>query len=447
MPWPDPNPMNIRTEFALKALTTANFRELCREYEISAKTGYKWHRRLLEHGVGGLQEESRRPKQSPEALDESTVCRIVRLKERHRHWGPRKLRVLYERQWAQAPSESSFKRVLERAGMVEKRRVRPTAQTGRIATGAKASGSNDVWTVDFKGWWHDGNGRSNPLTVRDEYSRYLLELRHLDEASTTRVQTCFERLFEGHGLPGRIRSDNGPPFASAQGLLGLSRLSAWWLALGIDLERSRPACPQDNGGHERLHGDVARELQRSGMHGARQEAFEVWRREFNTERPHEALGMRCPAEVYQRSERPWTGTPQGLEYEGMEVRRISKSGALSYEGSRYQISQALCGWEVGIKASTRQGQWEIYFCRLLLGHLEPQTGAFLRGQGVTGRIETESPQEPPSSQKSEPEGENALPDGACAPGAPTRSATPRRGRAPLRAGPVGDHPSVPLTHP
>ena len=110
MPWPDPNPMNIRTEFALKALTTANFRELCREYEISAKTGYKWHKRLLEHGVGGLQEESRRPKQSPEALDESTVCRIVRLKERHRHWGPRKLRVLYERQWAQAPSESSFKR-------------------------------------------------------------------------------------------------------------------------------------------------------------------------------------------------------------------------------------------------------------------------------------------------------------------------------------------------
>ena len=128
--------------------------------------------------------------------------------------------------------------------------------------------------------------------------------------------------------------------------------------------------------------------------------------------------MRPPGELYHRSERPWTGTPQGLEYEGMEVRRINKSGALSYEGSQYQISQALCGWEVGIKASTRQGQWEIYFCRLLLGHLEPQTGAFLRGQGVTGRIETESPQEPSSSsQKSEPEGKTRSPTGPALRGA------------------------------
>lgn len=375
MPWTPQSVMNQRTEFALKALQTDNFRALCREYGISAKVGYKWKQRFLEQGLEGMNEKSRRPRSSPEALGEEVVCRMVRLKERHRHWGPKKIREVYLRQWGEAPSESSFKRVLERCGLTEKRVRREVKETGRIASGRKATAPNEIWTVDFKGWWHDAQGRCEPLTVRDEYSRYLLELRAMVNARTETVQACFERLFERHGLPGAIRSDNGAPFASPNGPLGLSRLSAWWLANGIDLERSRPGCPQDNGGHERLHRDIANELE--GVdHRERQAAFETWRREFNEERPHEALGMRTPAELYRASERSWSGTPGELSYPQMSVRKVTRTGTIRYEAESIFISQALSGWQVGLLAR-KDGNLDVYFSRLLLGQLEPESAAFI----------------------------------------------------------------------
>lgn len=384
MPWTNLNPMNLRKEFALRALETDNFTALCREYGISPKTGYKWKERLLSHGLEGMGEQSRRPHSSPGGLSEVEVCEIVRLKERHRPWGPRKLREIYRRQHGSAPSESSFKRVLERAGMVEKRRVRAARETGRLSSGLRGQAPNEVWTVDFKGWWYDPRGRCNPLTVRDEYSRYVLELRHLESGKSEGVRRCFERLFEKHGLPGAIRSDNGPPFASARGLLGLSRLSAWWLALGIGLERSRPGHPQDNGAHERMHLDMARELERAGLRGARQESFEVWRREFNEERPHEALGMRCPAEVWEASAQRYTGDPERIEYEGQERRRVMTSGQIGFGKATYLLSSALQGWDVGIKPSEdEQGLWEVRFCKLLLGWLEPRSESFRRAQSNT----------------------------------------------------------------
>ena len=357
-----------------------NFRELCREFGISPKTGYKWKERFIAEGLYGLKDESRRPRTSPEALSEEIVCRVVKLKTAHRFWGARKLQELYKRSWGQAPSESSIKRVLERCGLVDKKRRRAAAETGRLARGRKAAASNEIWTVDFKGWWKDTGGKSNPLTVRDEASRYILELRHLPDACTETVQGCFEALFERYGLPQAIRSDNGAPFACAHGLLGLSRLSAWWLALGIELERNRPGCPQDNGGHERMHKDVKREIQalasRSGpaSDAARQAAFEVWRREFNDERPHDSLGMKCPAEVYEKSARRFEGTPEEIGYEGMESRRVQKRGWIAYESVRYQISVALGGWNVGLKSTG--GTLEVYFGRLLIGWIEPESESF-----------------------------------------------------------------------
>ena len=364
-------------EFALKALRALNFRELCREYGISAKTGYKWRQRLLEHGLEGLNELSRRPHVQPQGLDEAVVCAMVRLKQAHLHWGPRKIQALYARQHGgEVPSESSFKRVLERAGLTVPRRVRRAVESGRLSSGLRAEQPNDVWTVDFKGWWKDPAGlRVEPLTVRDEYSRMLLEMRVLASSRTESVRACFERLFERHGLPGAIRSDNGPPFASAQGLLGLSRLSAWWLALGIDLERSRPGCPQDNGAHERMHRDVRRELQ-AGRIGRDQAAFDLWREQYNRERPHEALGMRVPAEVYRCSQRVYGGTPEDLDYGGMETRRVQrKSGAICYRKEKVLISAALGEWSVGLSARA-DGLIEVWFIRLLLGHLDPSTVSF-----------------------------------------------------------------------
>lgn len=375
MPWQPREVMNQRTEFALRALETDNFRALCREFGISPKIGYKWRARFLEEGIGGMSDQSRRPRSSPESVGEEAVCRMVKLKERHRHWGPRKIREVYLRQWGEAPSESSFKRVLERCGLTEKRKVRRSPETGRVASGRKAAAPNEVWTVDFKGWWHDADGRCDPLTVRDEHSRCLLELRALPDAKTETVRACFERLFERHGLPGAIRSDNGPPFASPNGLLGLSRLSAWWLANGVDLERSRPGCPQDNGAHERMHRDIAGELEGTA-YGERQAAFETWRREFNEERPHEALGMKTPAEIYVPSTQRWSGTPEQISYPKMSTRRVNGSGKIRHEGEAVFVSQALAGWDVGL-APREDGNLDVYFARLLLGCLEPETAAFI----------------------------------------------------------------------
>ena len=257
MPWATPNLMNKRTEFAIKALQSDNFRALCREYGISARVGYKWRDRFKEGGIAGLKDQSRRPHGSPEKVGEEAICRMVRFKKLHPRWGPQKIREVYLRQYGVGPSESTFKRVLKDCGLTEERKVRRVLDTGRIASGRKGCASNEVWTVDFKGWWYDRDGRCEPLTVRDEYSRYVLELRAVPDARTATVQACFAELFARYGVPGAIRSDNGAPFASSSGLLGLSRLSAWWLAQGIDLERSRPGCPQDNGGHERLHRDLS----------------------------------------------------------------------------------------------------------------------------------------------------------------------------------------------
>jgi transposase InsO family protein len=323
-----------------------------------------------------MAEQSRKPKRSPGGLEESVVCEIIRLKHKHRHWGPRKLRKVYERSHEQAPSESSFKRVLERAGLTEQRRVRPRQESGRLySLGRKASAPNQVWTVDFKGWWRVAEGkRCEPLTVRDEFSRYLLEVRALANGQTETVRACFERLFEQNGVPEAIRSDNGAPFASERGILGLSRLSAWWVALGIDLERGRPGCPQDNGAHERLHLDLERELRGEPV-VEQQAGFDEWRRIFNQERPHEALEMKCPAELYRRSERKYEGTPADLEYKGMEARRVLKWGSICWKGQAVFISGALSGWSVGLEGCGAEKQ-NVWFGRLLLGQLEERTASF-----------------------------------------------------------------------
>ena len=380
MPWKKIEPMNQRKEFVLKSFHSQNFRALCQEFGISTKTGYKWQKRFIEDGALGLEEKSRRPLSHAKELSEAVVCEIIRLKTKHKFWGARKLRDIYARTHPEVPSESTFKRVLERSGLVEKRRLRRQSQTGRICTGRKASAPNQVWTVDFKGWWYTEKGeRCEPLTVRDECSRYLLELRAVQNARWETIQACFERLFERHGLPEAIRSDNGVPFASTTGVLGLSRLSAWWVALGIDLERGRPGHPQDNPAHERFHKDVQKELR-----GQEQQAsFEVWRREFNEERPHESLGMKRPAEVYTASERKFEGTPEDLEYPKMNARRVNQTGYIHHGKDSVFISSALAGWSVGLEAYD-DAKFNVHFARLLLGQYDKSTASFTRTEDAVG---------------------------------------------------------------
>jgi putative transposase len=386
MPWNKVEPMDQRKEFVLKAINASNFRQLCDEYGISTKTGYKWRQRFYQHGYEGMMEHSRRPLSHAKELSEAMVCEIVRLRNGHPTWGARKLRDIYQRIHGEVPSESSFKRVLDRAGLVEKRRVRRCSEAGRICSGRKAGAPNEVWTVDFKGWWHGANGqRCEPLTVRDECTRYVLDLRAVADARTQTVRVCFERLFERNGVPEAIRSDNGVPFASSTGVLGLSKLSAWWVALGIDLERSRPGCPQDNGAHERLHLDVERELR-----GEEQQAsFDEWRRTFNEERPHEALAMKRPAELYQPSARKFEGTPEDLTYPKMEPRRVKVTGHIHYGKHSIFISTALSGWSVGLEPGG-QGKFNVHFAQLLLGQYDQTTASFRRSDTATTAVGKEA---------------------------------------------------------
>jgi transposase InsO family protein len=276
-------------------------------------------------------------------------------------------------------SESTIKRILERSGLVQKRPERRASQSGRLSSGRKAQENNEVWTVDFKGWWWQAGERCQPLSVRDEYSRYLLELRALEDGGSSTVRKSFESIFERYGLPQAIRSDNGSPFASSQALWGLSRLSAWWLALGIELERGRPAHPQDNGAHERVHRDISVELE--ALSRGDQASLALWRQEYNQERPHETLGMRCPSEVYCQSQRPYQQVEQ-LQYQKMASRRVKSNGAISWNNQPLLISRSLAGWNVGLKANGRE-QIEVWFARLLLGWIEPGRASFCRADSPT----------------------------------------------------------------
>ena len=368
--------MNQRVEFVMRAFKEENFRALCQEYGISPKTGYKWLERFRQHGTSGLEDASRRPKGHARQVAEDIICEIVRLKKDHPAWGPKKIRALYGRRHAQVPSESTFKRILDKAGWVEHRKLCRRESAGRLFQGRKAEKPNDIWTVDFKGWWYGANRkRCEPLTVRDEFSRFVLEVRAVPNARTETIRDCFEKLFQRHGLPAAIRSDNGAPFASRSAVLGLSRLSVWWLVLGIDLERGRVGCPQDNPAHERFHLDLARELEgRPCSH--EQAVLDQWREQYNQERPHEALQQRTPAELYSPSERAYQGTPEDLEYPAaMTRRRVAPCGTISWRGQWIAISQAIEGWSVGLEPSDAD-RWNVWFGPLQLGQLDEVSFTF-----------------------------------------------------------------------
>jgi transposase InsO family protein len=371
-----------RTEFMLRVLRNAEpFGELCQQFGISRKTGYKWKERFLQEGLTGLPDRSRRPASSPTEVGEPMVCRIVKLRGAHPSWGPRKLRSVLERTVPkdELPSESSFKRILDKAGMVKHRRRVPSDRTGRLQTPARAERPNHVWTIDFKGWWYTRNrDRFEPLTVRDDFSRYVLCAQALDDGRTETVRRQMVRLFERHGLPEVIRSDNGTPFAARNSPLGLSRLSAWWLSLGINLDRIPPGRPDQNGGHERMHRDLAREVECSAQDDAptQQATLDVWRRTFNEERPHEALGMRVPHDLYSSSPRKFDPNPRALSYPGEYlIRKVNANGSVRIRSQPINVSLALRGFDVGLQptGTNRLGLW---FCRLRLGDVDLEAQKF-----------------------------------------------------------------------
>lgn len=368
--------MDQRSEFVLRAFGGAeHFSELCREFGISRKTGYKWKQRFVEDGLSGLGDQSRRPGSTPHEIGETMVCQIVKLKLAHPSWGARKLRAVLERTLsaAELPSESSFKRILDKAGWVQQRRRMRCEQAGRLQTPIKAERPNQVWTIDFKGWWYTRNRtRFEPLTIRDDFSRYVLCAQAMDNARTETVREQMIRTFQRHGLPEVIRSDNGSPFAAANSPWGLSRLSAWWLSLGINLDRIPPGRPDQNGGHERMHRDIATEVECRAAEDMKtqQASLDVWRRTFNDERPHEALGMRVPRDLYQVSSLKFNAAPVEMSYpSGYLVRKTNHVGDVKIHNRRINVSAALRGFEVGLEPR-EEHRLAVWFCRLRLGQID-----------------------------------------------------------------------------
>jgi putative transposase len=306
MPWRVTSPRYQRQRFVLDAEhTPATFAELCRRDGISRKTGYKWLDRYARLGPDSLADRSHRPQQCPHATAPAVIREILQLRKAWR-WGARKLHelLLDAHPATEVPATATIHRILVRHGRVRhRRRSRVRAHPGRPQT--PITGPNVVWSVDFKGQFRLGTGRyCYPLTVQDAYSRYLLACDGLEGPLLQPTQQVFQRLFRTYGLPERIRSDNGQPFASCA-LGRLSQLSVWWLRLGIRPELIEPASPHQNGRHERMHRDLKADTTRPAAHSlsAQQRRFDAFRHTFNEQRPHEALGQRRPATLYAPSHR------------------------------------------------------------------------------------------------------------------------------------------------
>ncbi|MDB6094547.1 MAG: Integrase catalytic region [Verrucomicrobia bacterium] len=369
-----------RKEFVMKALASgANLSALCREYAVTRKTGRTWRDRARNDGLHGLRERSRRPLHSPGRLQEDEVCHLVMLKLAWPTWGPKKLCQLYEEGRGVALARSTCHRVLKASGLIKERKVRVRRPATLLVGPVVPLAANDVWTIDFKGWWHLGDGRRcEPLTVRDAFSRFVLAAHLPANGRTETVALQFDRLFRQHGLPKVIKSDNGAPFASSNGPLGLSKLSARWVALGIQLEHSRPAHPQDNGAHERMHRDIEAEVAAHVQVDAvtQQAALDVWRHDYNHVRPHERLQGRRPAQLYQKSPRLFPAEPAALDYgTGYSPRLVSSGGTIKYRGKMIFVSTALAHSHVGLRVLSSSAV-EVWFNYLLVGTINLQTNRF-----------------------------------------------------------------------
>lgn len=373
MPWKECSVMDERLRFVARLLDGDGMSEVCREFGISRKTGYKIFSRYREHGLEALSDRSRRPVRYANQLPPQIEQLIVSCKREKPHWGARKIRELLVRRLDQdfrIPARSTIHAVLHRHGL-----VKPPRRPRHHATGTALSAGdapNTLWCADFKGEFRLGNGQyCYPLTVTDHASRYILLCEALESTREDPVITAFEQLFREYGLPQAMRSDNGVPFASPNGLYNLSRLSVWWLRLGIDIERIKPGHPQQNGRHERMHLTLKQETTRPpGMNSLQQQArFDAFVTEFNAERPHEALDMKTPAEVYAASPRPYAGLPE-LDYplHDREV-LVTACGRICMHRKRINISTVLAGQKLGIK-EVDDGIWIVSFMRYDLGYID-----------------------------------------------------------------------------
>jgi putative transposase len=388
MSWKETCAMRERMKFVeLAEAGEETMAELCRRFGISRKTGYKFLERFAAEGISGLSDRSHAPHEHPHAVSEGIERRIIELRGEHPFWGPRKLRARLRMidEATAWPAASTIGEILRRHHLVvaRRRRSRVPADTSPFAA---CTGANDTWSIDFKGWFRTGDGRRcEPLTISDAYSRYLLRCQVVWRADTRWVKPLVEATLREYGLPRVIRSDNGPPFASL-GAGGLCRLSVWWIKLGIKPERIEPGQPSQNGRHERLHETLKLEGCRPPAvnRRAQQQRFDVFRRVYNEERPHEALANATPSMMYRASPRPYPARLAEVVYpDSWQVRQVRQDGSIKWGGEYLFVSEVLVGEPVGLEEAAGD-VWRVQFGPVVLGKI--RDGKFHReGGGRRGR--------------------------------------------------------------
>ena len=381
MPWKESDVMSERTKFIARLLDGERMTDLCREFGISRKTGYKLAERYAKAGPHGLYDRSRRPKRSPNRTAGSVIQRIVRLRRRYPTWGPKKLRSLLETREPEVrwPAASTIGVILKDAGLVDgrkrRRRTWPTPPSERKASEAP----NELWCMDFKGQFRLCNRQyCYPLTVTDHFSRYLLGCEALENTRTEPTAHALELIFHEHGLPHRLRSDNGSPFASI-GLGGLSRLAVWLMRLGIKLERIEPGHPEQNGRHERMHLTLKQETTRPAAANMllQQARFDDFRAQFNDVRPHEALQMQPPTAVHVSSNRRLPEHLPPLVYPLHDIQRtVSNNGCIRMNNRNLYVSTALVGVEIGLR-QLELHTWLLSFMDYDLAYLDVEQGTLV----------------------------------------------------------------------
>jgi len=355
----------LRNEWTMTALAA--------RYGVSRKTAYKWVARYDAEGIVGLVERSRRPHNSPTAVEDDVATALIAVRKRHPRWGAKKLLTVAmgEHPDTAWPSRSTVCRLLKQRGLVVRRpRRRRPPRAPRPAP--VITRPNEVWTTDFKGEFRTGNHvYCYPLTLRDGFSRFVLRCDALASPTYEATRRRFERAFAEYGLPDRIRSDNGSPFAST-GLGRLSRLSVWWIRLGIVPERIAPGHPEQDGSHEQFHSVLKAETARppAANAAAQQRRFVRFRAEYNHERPHEALHDCPPASCYQPSVRSLPSRLPPIQYDGhLEIRRVSEIGQVSWRGHFYFVSSALAREDVAFE-EVGDGLWTVSFAHVILGRVD-----------------------------------------------------------------------------
>lgn len=375
MPWKECHVMDERLRFVARLLEGEKMAPLCAEFGISRKTGYKIFDRYKDCGVAAFSDRSRRPYRQANRLPPQLEAVIVRLKREYPHWGAPKIREKLRRESTapHLPAISTIHAVLDRHGLVTKRgRARTRATGTALSTPATP---NALWCADYKGEFRLGDRQyCYPLTITDFASRYLLTCDALLTTQERFAFTAFEHTFKEFGLPDAIRTDNGVPFASAQALYGLSKLSVWWLRLGIQIERSKPGHPQDNGRHERMHLTMKKEATKpaAGNVLQQQARFDAWAAEYNRDRPHQALGMKVPADVYVRSPRVYRGL-EDLTYPFHDdTVTVTQCGRICFKARKINLSHVFAGQTVGV---TQVGEhiWLVTFMRYDLGYFDDET--------------------------------------------------------------------------